>query len=235
MPTKTPVKQGKKPSRPVTKGKPASKTTPSKSGATKAATAKATTTKVVSTKSATKPTTAKPSKGTAKPTTKGQTKPSSRPAAPVFVPRAMPAIDDDDVLMAHGAGGGYGYGRCGGRMLVSKLEQTICDRLGQSGVAHSHSPRHFEVKLENGQVGAYAPMVVLRGRGREGKSVVVEAADEADNPILKKIIAFRAQYGQEFYVIFVAPDEVLDEVPLLAYDEACAAVNVNTLIARLAE
>lgn len=147
----------------------------------------------------------------------------------------MPAIDDDDVLMAHGAGGGYGYGRCGGRMLVSKLEQTICDRLGQSGVAHSHSPRHFEVKLETGQVGAYAPMVVLRGRGREGKSVVIEAADEADSPILKKIIAFRAQYGQEFYVIFVAPDEVLDEVPVLAYDEACAAVNVNTLIARLAE
>lgn len=220
MPTKTPVKQGKQPSKPVTKSKTPSKTTTSKPSSAKTTTAKpavAKTTAKVAAKPATKP--AKP----------------ARPAAPVFVPRAMPAIDDDDVLMAHGAGGGYGYGRCGGRMLVSKLEQTICDRLGQSGVAHSHSPRHFEVKLENGQVGAYAPMVVLRGRGREGKSVVIEAADEADNPILKKIIAFRAQYGQEFYVIFVAPDEVLDEVPLLAYDEACAAVNVNTLIARLAE
>lgn len=220
MPTKTPVKQGKQPSKPVTKSKTPSKTTTSKPSSAKTTTAK--------------PAVAKPTtKVAAKPATK-PAKPA-RPAAPVFVPRAMPAIDDDDVLMAHGAGGGYGYGRCGGRMLVSKLEQTICDRLGQSGVAHSHSPRHFEVKLENGQVGAYAPMVVLRGRGREGKSVVIEAADEADNPILKKIIAFRAQYGQEFYVIFVAPDEVLDEVPLLAYDEACAAVNVNTLIARLAE
>jgi hypothetical protein len=220
MPTKTPVKQGKQPSKPVTKSKTPSKTTTSKPSSAKTTTVK--------------PAAAKP---TAKATAKPATKPAkpARPAAPVFVPRAMPAIDDDDVLMAHGAGGGYGYGRCGGRMLVSKLEQTICDRLGQSGVAHSHSPRHFEVKLENGQVGAYAPMVVLRGRGREGKSVVIEAADEADNPILKKIIAFRAQYGQEFYVIFVAPDEVLDEVPLLAYDEACAAVNVNTLIARLAE
>lgn len=220
MPTKTPVKQGKQPSKPVTKSKTPSKTTTSKPSSAKTSTAK--------------PAVAKP---TAKVAAKPATKPAkpARPAAPVFVPRAMPAIDDDDVLMAHGAGGGYGYGRCGGRMLVSKLEQTICDRLGQSGVAHSHSPRHFEVKLENGQVGAYAPMVVLRGRGREGKSVVIEAADEADNPILKKIIAFRAQYGQEFYVIFVAPDEVLDEVPLLAYDEACAAVNVNTLIARLAE
>lgn len=220
MPTKTPVKQGKQPSKPVTKSKTPSKTTTSKPSSAKTTTAK--------------PAVAKP---TAKVAAKPATKPAkpARPAAPVFVPRAMPAIDDDDVLMAHGAGGGYGYGRCGGRMLVSKLEQTICDRLGQSGVAHSHSPRHFEVKLENGQVGAYAPMVVLRGRGREGKSVVIEAADEADNPILKKIIAFRAQYGQEFYVIFVAPDEVLDEVPLLAYDEACAAVNVNTLIARLAE
>jgi hypothetical protein len=28
---------------------------------------------------------------------------------------------------------------------------------------------------------------------------------------------------------------VLDEAPLAAYDESCSAVNVNTLIARLAE
>src|SRR5262249_23945571 len=87
------------------------------------------------------------------------------PAPPLFIPRAVPAIDDDDVLMAHGAGGGVGYGRCGGRLLGSKLEQTICDRLGQAGVAHSHSPRHFEVRLDtekgSGQVAAYAPMVVL--------------------------------------------------------------------------
>ncbi|MCY2957281.1 MAG: hypothetical protein NT107_09615 [Planctomycetota bacterium] len=158
-----------------------------------------------------------------------------KPVRPIFVPRALPSVDDDDVLMAHGAGGGAGYGRCGGRMLVSKLEQTICDRLGHSGVAHSHSPRHFEVRLETGQVGAYAPMVVLRGRGREGKSVVIESTDLADSPMVRKIIAFRAQYGQEFYLIFVGTEEVLEDVPLAAYDEACAAVNVNTLIARLAE
>ena len=162
-----------------------------------------------------------------------------RQTPPLFIPRAVPAIDDDDVLMAHGAGGGVGYGRCGGRLLGSKLEQTICDRLGQAGVAHSHSPRHFEVRLDtekgSGQVAAYAPMVVLRGRGREGKSVVIESAEDIESPILKKVVAFRSQYGQEFYVIFVAPDEVLDEVPLAAYDEACSAVNVNTLIGRLAE
>ena len=105
----------------------------------------------------------------------------ARPVAsrPVYVPRALPVIDDDDdILMTHGAGGGAGYGRCGGRMLGSALEQTICDRLGQAGVAHSHSPRHFEVNLQEKQVAAYAPMIVLRGRGREGKSVVVECAED---------------------------------------------------------
>lgn len=154
---------------------------------------------------------------------------------PPYVPRAMPVTDDDDVLMAHGAGGGAGYGRCGGRMLGSKLEQTICDRLGQAGVAHSHSPRHFEVSLLEKQVGAYAPMIVLRGRGREGKSVVIEAAEDAADAMLKKVVAFRRQYGQEYYVIFVASDDVLDEVELATYDEACATTNINTLIARLAE
>jgi hypothetical protein len=153
---------------------------------------------------------------------------------PAFVPRAVANLDDDDVLMAHG-GGGTGFGRCGGRLLSSKLEQDLCNRLGMAGVVHSHSPRHYEIRFEDGKVAAYAPMIVLRGRGREGKGVVIEAVEDPQAPILRKIVSFRAQYGQEFYVILVGSDEVLDEAPLAAHDESCSAVNVNTLIARLAE
>jgi hypothetical protein len=197
------------------------------------------------------------SRTTTRPSKKGKPKPASakkglqsvkggRPAAPAnaraktallrpaFVPRAIANLDDDDVLMAHG-GGGAGFGRCGGRLLSSRLEQQLCNRLGIAGVVHSHSPRHYEVRYAEGQVAAYAPMIVLRGRGREGKGVVIEAIDEAKAPILRKVIAFRSQYGQEFYVILVASDDVLDEVPLASYDESCPSTNVNTLIARLAE
>lgn len=151
-----------------------------------------------------------------------------------FVPRAIANLDDDDVLMAQG-GGGAGFGRCGGRLLSSKLEQDLCNRLGMAGVVHSHSPRHYEIRYEDGKVAAYAPMIVLRGRGREGKGVVIEAIEDPNAPILRKIVSFRAQYGQEFYVILVGTDEVLDEAPLAAHDESCSATNVNTLIARLAE
>jgi hypothetical protein len=159
----------------------------------------------------------------------------ARPATrPAFVPRAVANIDDDDVLMAHG-GGGSGFGRCGGRMLSSKLEQDLCNRLGMAGVVHSHSPRHYEIRFEDNKVAAYAPMIVLRGRGREGKGVVIEAIEEPNAPILRKIVSFRSQYGQEFYVILVGSDEALDEAPLASYDESCSATNVNTLIARLAE
>lgn len=160
----------------------------------------------------------------------------ARPAAgrSTFVPRAVANLDDDDVLMAQG-GGGAGFGRCGGRLLSSKLEQDLCNRLGMAGVVHSHSPRHYEIRYEDNKVAAYAPMVVLRGRGREGKGVVIEAIEEPNAPILRKIVSFRAQYGQEFYIIVVGSDEVLDEAPFAAYDESCSATNVNTLIARLAE
>lgn len=151
-----------------------------------------------------------------------------------FVPRAVANLDDDDVLMAHG-GGGSGFGRCGGRLLSSKLEQDLCNRLGMAGVVHSHSPRHYEIRFEDTKVAAYAPMIVLRGRGREGKGVVIEAVEEVGAPILRKIVSFRAQYGQEFYVILVGTDDALDDAPLAAYDESCSAINVNTLIARLAE
>lgn len=156
------------------------------------------------------------------------------PSRPTFVPRAVANLDDDDVLMSQG-GGGVGFGRCGGRLLSSKLEQDLCNRLGMAGVVHSHSPRHYEIRFEDGKVAAYAPMVVLRGRGREGKGVVIEAIEEPNAPILRKIVAFRSQYGQEFYIILVGTDEVLDEAPLASYDESCSATNVNTLIARLAE
>jgi len=161
---------------------------------------------------------------------------ASRPAPgrTAFVPRAVANLDDDDILMAQG-GGGAGFGRCGGRLLSSKLEQDLCNRLGMAGVVHSHSPRHYEIRYEDGKVAAYAPMVVLRGRGREGKGVVIEAIEDPNAPILRKIVSFRAQYGQEFYVILVGTDEVLDEAPLAAHDESCSATNVNTLIARLAE
>ena len=156
------------------------------------------------------------------------------PGRTAFVPRAVANLDDDDVLMAQG-GGGAGFGRCGGRLLSSKLEQDLCNRLGMAGVVHSHSPRHYEIRYEDGKVAAYAPMIVLRGRGREGKGVVIEAIEDPNAPILRKIVSFRAQYGQEFYVILVGTDEVLDEAPLAAHDESCSATNVNTLIARLAE
>lgn len=152
----------------------------------------------------------------------------------VFLPRAVSGIDDDDVLMARG-GGGEGFGRCGGRMLSNRLEQQLCSRLSIAGVVHSHSPRHYEIRYEDTKVAAYAPMIVLRGRGREGKGVVIEAIEDPTAPILRKIVAFRQQYGQEFYVILVASDDVLDDVPVAAYDESCSATNVNTLIARLAE
>ncbi len=137
--------------------------------------------------------------------------------------------------MAHGGGGG-GFGRCGGRLLSNRLEQQLCHRLGIAGVVHSHSPRHYEIRYEDEKmVAAYAPMIVLRGRGREGKGVVIEAVEDPKAPILKKIIAFRAQYGQEFYVILVADEDSLDEIPLSAYDESCSSNDVHTLIARLAE
>ncbi|MCC7398092.1 MAG: hypothetical protein IT455_13580 [Planctomycetes bacterium] len=194
---------------------------------------------------------AKPKLRTAKPETKSETKTEARkPArkaaataatvAPPARPRAAaptgrrPHSDEDDVLMATG-GGGAGFGRCGGRLLSSRLEQQLCNRLGIAGVVHTHNPRHYEIRFENGSVAAYAPMVVLRGRGREGKGVVIEAVEDPNAAILRKIVAFRAQYGQEFYVILVAPDDVLDQVPLASFDESCSSTNVNTLIARLAE
>ncbi len=151
------------------------------------------------------------------------------------VPRALSMADEDDVLLSGGAARGLGYGRCGGRLLGSRVEQRLCDQLSHRGITHSHSPRHFEVRLGEATVAAYAPQIVLRGRGREGKTVVIEATEGVSETMMDKVVAFRRQYGMEFYMIYVAPEEVLDRVPLGAYDESCTTNNLNTLVSRLAE
>lgn len=158
---------------------------------------------------------------------------SPRSVAPVA--RAMMAFDDDDVLPSGGSAQGMGYGRCGGRMLSSKTERLLCDLLSRDGVTHSHHPRHFEVQMEGGTMAAYAPMIVVRGRGREGKTIVIESVDSIDANLLEKVRAFRRQYGLEFYVSFVANEEILDEIPVDAYDEATEVQSAAALVSRMAD
>lgn len=146
----------------------------------------------------------------------------------------MAGLDDDDPLLAGGLRD-LGFGRCGGRLLGSGLEQQLCNLLSKASLTHSHSPRHFEVPVKDQEVAAYAPLVVLRGRGRGGKTVVIECLDEIDEGILEKIVAFRAKFGAEFYVIFVAPEEVLDLITPAAYDESAVTTDLGTLINRLAD
>ncbi len=150
------------------------------------------------------------------------------------ISRALMAFDDDDVLPSGGSGSA-GYGRCGGRMLSSQVERLLCDLLSREGVAHSHSPRHFEIQLDDERMAAYAPMIVVRGRGREGKTIVIEALDEIEPGLLEKVRAFRKLYGLEFYVSFVGSEELLDEVPIDAYDESTVVQNVSALVSRLAD
>jgi len=217
--------------------KPAAK----KAAPKKAPARKSTAAKTAAKKSPTEATAKKKTPAKARARAAVSTPPSTRKSAKrkvqersVFLPRAIASVDDDDPLMAHGGGGG-GFGRCGGRLLSNRLEQQLCHRLGIAGVVHSHSPRHYEIRFDENKVAAYAPMIVLRGRGREGKGVIIEAVEDPKAAILTKITAFRAQYGQEFYIILVADEDSLDEIPLSCYDESCSSNSVHNLIARLAE
>ncbi len=127
------------------------------------------------------------------------------------------------------------FGRCGGRPLLTAVERDVCDRLTSLGVAHSHRPRHFEITLEDGTLAAFAPTMVVRGRGREGKTVLVETTEAANDPNLHKVRAFRKQYGLEFYVSLIAPEEALDDVSLSTYDEAASLLEMHTVLGRLAD
>lgn len=192
-------------------------------------------------KSSPKKASAKAAKTSAKSTSKAKaggtaTRSRRQAEAATPMPRATSSVDDDGELLLSGAArAGTVFGRCGGRILSTRIEQQVCDLLSRHGVTHSHAPRHFEVRFDDQSVAAYAPMIVLRVRGREGKTVVLEAADSLDESTLGKIKAFRKQYGIEFYVCMIAPEEILDEIPISAYDEAATTEFAQNLISRLAD
>lgn len=137
---------------------------------------------------------------------------------------------DEELLPSGGA-----FGRCGGREITNRIEQRVCDLLQSTGVAHVHSPRYFEVRLGEKVVGAYSPKIVVRGRGREGKTVVLESIVAKDDEQLPKIVAFRNQYGAEFYVVLVADEDVLDEISIRSYDESTTVNDLATFVGRLAD
>jgi hypothetical protein len=66
---------------------------------------------------------------------------------------------------------------------------------------------------------AYSPCIVLRGRGREGKTTVIECMGALDSTYAQKVESFHKAYEAEFYVILVASLAVLEDLPPTAYDE----------------
>ncbi len=130
---------------------------------------------------------------------------------------------------------GQTYGRCGGRPLKSPLEQRLCQRLSEAGVAHSHAPRRYEVEIADGRLAAYAPGIVLRGRGREGKTSIIDPVAVWNETTIQKINAFRRHYSSEFYTILVAPSDIMSQVPESSYDESLLPGEIDALAARLSE
>ncbi len=148
--------------------------------------------------------------------------------------RVKPSFESEEDLFVTPEPGKE-YGRCGGRPLKSLMEKHICDRLSALGVAHSHAPRRFEVKVGGDKVAAYSPCIVLRGRGREGKTMVIEVLATANELQVKKIEAFRALYQSEFYVILLAPATVLENLSFSVFDEPVLPSEIEGLVGRLAE
>ncbi len=150
------------------------------------------------------------------------------------VPRQEVALEFEEGFFASQAKGAE-FGRCGGRELQSRMEREICDKLSRSGVPHSHRPRRFEVKLDGNRVASYSPSIVLRGRGREGKTVVIELLSSAEELRAKKLRAFHELYRQDFYVMCIAAESVLAQLDGRGMDAGIPPTEVDDLINRLAE
>ena len=104
-------------------------------------------------------------------------------------------------------------GWCGGRSLQTSLEKEVCNHLSLKGIPHFHRPRRFQVTLENDLVGAYSPAIIIRGKGREGKTLVIEVIESISNLHLKKISSFRKLFTQDFFLTVITTKKCFRNLP----------------------
>jgi hypothetical protein len=104
-------------------------------------------------------------------------------------------------------------GWCGGRSIKTILERQICDLLSSKGIPHFHRPRRFQVTLEDNFVGAYSPTIIIRGKGREGKTLVIEAIEKLSTLQLKKIASFRESFKQDFFLTVISTSSCYEALP----------------------
>ena len=124
-------------------------------------------------------------------------------------------------------------GWCGGRSIKSHLEREICDLLSVKGIPHFHRPRRFQVKLKEGFVGAYSPTIIIRGKGREGKTLVIEAIEKVSQLQLKKIASFREIFSQDFFLVVITSLRCQETLPNDLADDYVLRKDLQEFIDRI--
>ena len=124
-------------------------------------------------------------------------------------------------------------GWCGGRSIKSPLEREICNFLSVKGIPHFHRPRRFQVTLNTNYVGAYSPTIIIRGKGREGKTLVIEAIEEIIPLQIKKIGSFREIFSQDFFLVVITNDKCINNLPENLADEFFNKKDLQEFIERI--
>jgi|GEM_PF-5623929 len=124
-------------------------------------------------------------------------------------------------------------GWCGGRSIKSSLEREICDLLSTKGIPHFHRPRRFQVALNKNYVGAYSPTIIIRGKGREGKTLVIEAIEELKPLQIKKIASFREIFSQDFFLVVITNEKCIKGLPTDIADDFFIKKDLQEFIERI--
>lgn len=112
-----------------------------------------------------------------------------------------------------------GWQLSNGHVVHSHMEAALCEHLAARAVPHDHSTLVFEVELAPERHATFIPEIVLTEDRKDGRRIIVEPIGSVQpGGGVRRLAAFRRQFGGEYFLVVVAKRVVIPHVPEDASD-----------------
>lgn len=113
----------------------------------------------------------------------------------------------------------------------TKLEAAVCTEMERQKLPHEHRSLKFRVRDADGKETAYVPAIAAR---RGPILFLVEPLRSVRRQEeIASFSGFLEQHSPDIVFVVIAPDFLMDKVPLEAYDEIYGESGIGTMTARI--
>lgn len=103
--------------------------------------------------------------------------------------------------------------------MTDSLQARLRAALDAAGIGWGAPPTDLQVTLADGRRVVYRPTLALQAVERGGRPVIVHVFEPASPwGVVRRLVAFRRDWGGRYHLLVVAPDARADELPPESFD-----------------